>query len=98
MTKPKDLPSSWDREALFAQDPAVFSEKIGKLKGFKAKLNINPDVKPVRQKHRHVPHHLKVYVEAKIRKLIEDDVIEPATGPMPWVSPLLALPKPGHDG
>ena len=30
--------------------------------------------------------------------MIEDDVLEPATGPMPWVSPLLALPKPGHDG
>ena len=87
-----------EREILFAQYPEVFSDKIGKLKDFQAKLNINPNVAPVRQKHRHVPHHLKEFVTQKIQKMIEDDVLEPATGPMPWISPLLALPKPGHDG
>ncbi|RMZ97581.1 Retrovirus-related Pol poly from transposon [Brachionus plicatilis] len=30
--------------------------------------------------------------------MIKDDVLEPATGPMPWVSPLLAFPKPGPNG
>ncbi|RNA21468.1 hypothetical protein BpHYR1_024102, partial [Brachionus plicatilis] len=62
------------------------------------KLSINPNIKPVRKKQRHVPHHLRKFMSEKIQKMIEDDVLEPATGPMPWVSPLLALPKPGHNG
>ena len=76
LTKSKDIPSSLEREALFAQYQEVFTIKVVKLKGIKAKLNINPKVKPViEQKHRHLPHHLKAYYKAKIRKLIEDDVI-----------------------
>ena len=85
-------------KSLFAAYPKVFSEKLGKLKGFQAKLSIDPNVKPVRQKHRHVPHHLKAYVTEKILKMIEDYVLEFATDPMPRISPFLALPKPGHDG
>ena len=87
-----------NRESIFAEFPEVFSDKIGKLIGFQAKLNIDPNVKPVRQKHRHVPHHIKGYVTEKINKMIDDGVLEHASGPMPWISPLLALPKPGQDG
>ena len=86
------------REALFNEFPAVFSDKIGKLKDFQAKFSINPNVKPVRQKYRHVPHHLKAYVIEKLKKMISDGILEPVTGSMPCVSPMLALPKPGHDG
>ena len=86
------------REALFNEFPAVFSDKIGKLKDFQAKLSINPKVNPVRQKYRHVPHHLKAYVIEKLKKMISDGILEPVTVPMPWVSLMLALHKPGHDG
>ena len=75
------------------------SRKLENLeKGFQAKLSIDPNVKSVRQKHRNVPIHLKEYVTKKILKMIEDDFLEFATGPMQWITSLLAQLKPSHDG
>ena len=67
------------REALFNEFTAVFSDKKGKLKDFQAKLSINPNVKPIRQKYRHVPHHIKAYTFEKLKKMISDGILEPVT-------------------
>ena len=39
------------REEIFAKYPKVFSGRIGRLKGFKAKLSINPNVKNIDMFH-----------------------------------------------
>ena len=44
-------------QRLKTQYPALFSGKIGKLKGVKVKLHINPKVRPVRQRRRPVLFH-----------------------------------------
>ncbi|RNA14471.1 hypothetical protein BpHYR1_014133 [Brachionus plicatilis] len=40
--------------------------------------DINPNIKPVRQKHRHVPHHLRKFVSEKIQKITSINLITPA--------------------
>jgi len=69
-------------------------EGIGKLRDYKAKLHIDPEVRPVAQNPRRVPYGLRDKVEAEILNLQEKGIIEPVEGPTPWVSPLVIVPKP----
>lgn len=67
---------------------------IGKLKDCQVNLHINTDIRPACQPHRRVPFHIRQKVEDELRKLEADDIIEEVTGPTPWVSPIVAAPKP----
>ena len=73
--------------------PKLFSG-IGKLKGVKVKLHIDPAVQPTAISHRRVPFHLRAKVEAKLKELEEQDIIERVEGPTPWVSTIVTPPKP----
>ncbi|CAB4006959.1 Transposon Tf2-9 poly, partial [Paramuricea clavata] len=53
-------------------------------------------IQPVAQKPRRVPFHLRKQVSARIEELEALDIIERASGPTSWVSPVVAAPKP-HD-
>ena len=75
--------------------PELF-QGIGKLKDFKVKLHINDDVKPVVQPHRRVPFHLRKKVEEEIKNLLAQGLIEKATGPTPFVSPIVTPTKPNQ--
>ena len=67
---------------------------IGKLKGVQVKLHIDETVKPVAQKPRRTPFHLRGKVEKEIRHLIETEIIENVEGePTPWITPILTPPK-----
>ena len=80
-------------DELIDSHPELFTG-IGKLKDFRVKLHINPEVQPTCQPHRRVPFHVRQKVEEELRKLEEDDIIERVTGPTPWVSPIVTPPKP----
>ena len=77
--------------------PSVF-EGIGLLKDYHAEIHIDESVQPVAQKPRPVPFPLREKVSAKIRELLDADIIEAFQGPTPWVSPIVVAPKPngGH--
>jgi hypothetical protein len=70
---------------------------IGKMKDTVVKLNINKDIIPVIQKPRRVPFHLREKVDKEIQLLLELDIIEEATGPTEWQSPLVIEPKPSDQ-
>ena len=72
----------------------VFRPEIGKLKGMQVKLNIGEKVKPVKQTHRRIPFHISQQVEDELKRLQDQDIIEEVKGPTPWVSPVVAAPKP----
>ena len=71
--------------------------RIGKLKDFEVKLHIHPSVQPVIQKQQHISFHLRQKVDAQLDKLEKQGIIEPVTGPTPWVSPIVVIPKPNSD-
>nr|XP_054931763.1 uncharacterized protein K02A2.6-like [Dermacentor andersoni] len=75
--------------------PKLFG-KVGRLKNFQVKLNMSQDVQPVVRQHRRIPFHMRKALETELTRLEELDIIEIVTGPTPWVSPIVILPK-RHD-
>ncbi|XP_060606276.1 uncharacterized protein K02A2.6-like [Ruditapes philippinarum] len=68
---------------------------LGCLKDRKVKFHIDKSVVPVAQTPRRVPFHVRAQVENELKSLEEMDVIEKVIGlPTPWVSNLVAAPKP----
>ena len=52
---------------------------------------------PVALPHRRIPFNLRDEVEKEIERLEKLDIIEKVTGPTPWVSPVVLVPKPKSD-
>ena len=70
---------------------------VGKLKGYKLKLHVDPDVTPVAQKPRRVPFALREKVTSKVEDLIAKDIVEQVNGPTSWVSLVVIAPKASGD-
>ena len=66
---------------------------IGKVRGKVVKLHIDPDVQPKQLPHRRIPFHVRQDVEKELERLESLDIIEKVTGPTPWVSPIVVVPK-----
>ena len=56
---------------------SVFSKKLGKLVGFKAKLNVKENPVPKFMKARPVPYALKESVSKEIERLEEEGILQP---------------------
>ena len=72
------------------------SSGIGKLKDYQLKLHIDRKVKPVAQPLRRLPFRIREKVDKKLEELEAKDIID-VSGPTPWVSPLVAVPKSNND-
>ncbi len=70
---------------------------MGKLKGREVKLEVDQNITPVAQRARRIPHSMKSKVNAKLKEMLEEDIIEKAEGATPWLSPLIAIPKKSGD-
>lgn len=69
-------------------------EKTGKLKNYEASLKLKENVSPSYYEARKIPVHLLLLVIAKLRKLIKEDLVEPAPpGGSKWASPIVVLKK-----
>uniref|UniRef100_A0A224Z9X1 RNA-directed DNA polymerase n=1 Tax=Rhipicephalus zambeziensis TaxID=60191 RepID=A0A224Z9X1_9ACAR len=73
--------------------PKLFSG-VGKLKNQHIHLFVDKTVPPVAQPHRRIPFALRNATEKELERLLSEDIIEPAIGPTPWVSPVVIVPKP----
>ena len=93
-TTTEHSPVHGEYQYLLQKFPAVFSGKIGKLKDYQLELNIDSVVQPVAQNSRPTPLHYRAKVEATLKQFQDQDIIEQATGPTPWVSPLVIVDKP----
>ena len=66
---------------------------ISKVKGKVIKLHIDPDVISKQQPHRRISFQVRKNVEMELKRLEELDIIETVTGPTPWVSLIVIVPK-----
>ena len=73
--------------------PSLLDGKIGKISGVIINHHIEFSVPPVTQRHRRIPFHVRNDVEVELKCLREMDVIEEVTGPTPWVSSVVVVPK-----
>ena len=85
--------NTMSRDALKNEFKEVFTTEIGKLKEFKVHLHVNHEIKPVKQTHRRIPFHIRKQVEQELTSLEEQGIIERVSGPTPWVSPIVVIPK-----
>ena len=82
---------------LFQRYPSLFTG-LGKMKNVEVKLHIDENVSPAHQTHRRIPFHRRKSLEPCVESLLQQDIIEPAVGPTPWVSPVVLVPKPKQPG
>ncbi|KAK3105898.1 hypothetical protein FSP39_008092 [Pinctada imbricata] len=68
-------------------------EGFGKLKDKRIKIHIDENIAPVAEPHRRIPFHVRNKVEEELKRLEQQDVIEKAVGPTPWVSPIVVAPR-----
>lgn len=76
--------------------PDLFSVKMGKVSGVEIKLEVDPSIKPVKQKLRPIAFHLRDAVEAELKQQVEEGILERLdenSGPTEWVSNLVIVPK-----
>ena len=77
--------------------PRLFSG-IGKLKDRSVTLHVRPDVEPVAQPLRRTPFQLRQKVDAKIKELLDEDIIEAVVDtPTSWVNPVVIVPKANNE-
>ena len=82
---------------VFQRYPSLFTG-LGKMKNVEVKLHIDGNVSPVHQTHRRIPFHQRKSLEACVESWLQQDIIEPAVGPTPLVSPVVLVPKPKQPG
>ena len=63
-------------ESIKQEYPELFTGEIGKFNGGEIELMINPDVRPVAQKPRRIPVNMAEKAEAKIKQLLNQDIID----------------------
>ena len=68
-------------------------QELGKIEGFKAKLYVNPQVKPIFFKPRQVPQAMKEKIETELRSLEEQGIIAPVKYSS-WAAPVVPVLKP----
>lgn len=71
----------------------MFDPGLGTLKGFQAKISIDPEAKPRFCKARTVPYALREKVELELQRLVDEGTLEPVEY-SDWASPIVAVLKP----
>jgi len=79
-------------KAVIDRHSAVFQEGLGKLKGYKAKITVEPQATPRFCKARPVPHALKAKAEEEFDRLMAEDIIEPRQF-ADWAAPIVPVLK-----
>jgi hypothetical protein len=77
---------------------ADFNHSTNREEISRQELRIDPSVKTVRQQFRPVPINVQAAVEQEIKTMLENDVIELASGPTSWVEPIVPVPKTNRPG
>ena len=85
-----------EREKIYQEYKNLFKEELGDFKNYEYKIKINPEVPPKVQKQRPVPAPVENRLKQEIKRMIDEDVIEEATGAS-WISPVRIVYKVNGD-
>ena len=73
--------------------PSVFQEGLGTLKGYEAKIHVDPNVQPRFHRARPIPYSIRDKVEAELKRLQDEGTIE-AVEHSDWATPIVPVLKP----
>ena len=79
-------------QSLLARYSSVFEEGLGMLKGFKAKIYVDPDAPPRFHRARSVPYALREKVDKELQRLQDEGTLEPVEI-AEWATPIVAVLK-----
>ena len=79
-------------EDVKAKYPTLF-DGIGKLKHRQVDIYVDPNVNPVAQTYNRPAFGRRQKIEENLKELLDNDIIEPVTGPTKWLSPIVTVPK-----
>ena len=79
-------------QAVLNRHPAVVEEGLGTLKGFKAKIYVDPTAQPKFHRARSVPYALRDKVEKELQRLQEEGTLEPVDM-AEWAAPIVPVLK-----
>ena len=80
------------KECILHEYADVFKEELGVLKDYEYDIKINNEVPPKVQRQRPVPAPLELRLKEEIERMINEDVIEEASGAS-WISPVHVVYK-----
>ena len=81
------------KNRLAAKYPRVFADRVGRLKNYTVKFYVDENVKPVAERRRPAPYHLREKRDRELAKMEAEDLIEEHHGPAPWISNNVLTPK-----
>ena len=79
-------------QSVLARYPLVFKEGLGTLKGFQARIHVDPHAKPEFHPARSVPYVLRDKVDQELQRLQRDGTIEPEDM-AEWAAPIVVVLK-----
>ncbi len=79
-------------QSVLQQHQVVFSEGLGKLRGYEAKIQVDPDVKPRFCKARQISYAMKTKLEEELDRLVKEGTLEPVQFAN-WASPIVPVLK-----
>lgn len=85
-------------ESICAKYSDIFyldGDSLGTTSIMKQSINLQPGTKPIYVKPYRLPQSLKPEINNQIKKMLEEDIIEPSTSD--WNSPILLVPKKSND-
>ena len=84
-----------DREVqnLIGKYPKIFEDRVGRMKGYQAKINLKKGAVPKYCKARSVPFAVQEAVTNELDRLEKEGVIE-SIPYSEWASPIVVVPKP----
>ena len=72
--------------------PSVFQKGLGTLKGFKARIYVDPDAQPRFHRARSVPYAFREKVDKELQRLQDEGTLEPIEF-AEWAAPIVAVVK-----
>ena len=79
-------------QALLARYPTVFKEDLGTLRGYQAKIYVDPDAVPRFNRARSVPYAFKDKVDKELQRLRDEGTLEPVEI-VDWAAPIVVVLK-----
>ena len=79
-------------QAVLEKHKVVFEEQLGKLKGFEAKILVDPEATPRFCKARSVPLAMREKVEEELQRLVQEGILEPVEFAS-WAAPTVTVLK-----
>ena len=79
-------------EQVLREHDEVFQDELGTLKGFQAKIYVDPSAQPKFCKARSVPYAMQLLVEEELERLVQLGILEPVQF-AEWAAPIVPVLK-----